>query len=146
MASFQTPEAPDEQVSENIRLLLAHFHQTEQARLDDVKSRLRTQIIPRLAQLRVANIEAAYSGYGDSGAIDGLQFRDAAGHRVDRASVPKDVIEQLENCVYSFLPSGFEINDGGQGTLTLDVATGRVSIQHQANVTETRDSTREFTL
>ena len=146
MASFQTPEAPDEQVSENIRLLLAHFHQTEQARLDDVKSRLRTQIIPRLAQLRVANIEAAYSGYGDSGAIDGLQFRDAAGHRVDRASVPKDVIEQLENCVYSFLPSGFEINDGGQGTLTLDVATGRVSIQHQANVTETRDSTREFDL
>ena len=56
------------------------------------------------------------------------------------------MIEELENCVYSFLPAGFEINDGSQGTLTLDVATGRVSIQHQANVTETRDSTREFTL
>ena len=146
MAHFQTPEAPDEQVSENILLLLAHFHQTEQARLDDVKSRLRTQIIPRLAQHRVANIEAAYSGYGDSGAIDGLQFRDAAGQRVDRASLPKDVIEQLENCVYEFLPAGFEINDGSQGTLTLDVTTGRVSIQHQANYTETHDSTREFTL
>ena len=114
--------------------------------MDDVKSRLRTQIIPRLAQHRVANIEAAYSGYGDSGAIDGLLFRDAAGQRVDRASLPKDVIEQLENCVYEFLPAGFEINDGSQGTLTLDVATGRVSIQHQANVTETRDSTREFDL
>ena len=146
MASFQTPEDPDEQVSENVRLLLAHFHATEQARLNEAKSRLRTQIVPQLVQHRVANIEAAYSGYGDSGAIDGLQFRDAAGQRVDRASLPKDVIEQLENCVYEFLPAGFEIDDGSQGTLTLDVATGRVSIQHQANVTENRDSTREFDL
>ena len=146
MASFQTPEDPDEQVSENVRLLLAHFNATEQARLDGAKSKLRTEILPTLLKHRVANIEAAYSGYGDSGAIDGLQFRDAAGQRVDRASLPKDVIEQLENCVYEFLPAGFEINDGGQGTLTLDVATGRVSIQHQANVTETRDSTREFDL
>ena len=146
MASFQTPEDPDEQVSENVRLLLAHFHESEQARLDGAKTKLRTEILPALVQHRVANIEAAYSGYGDSGAIDGLQFRDSAGQRVDRASLPKDVIEQLENCVYEFLPAGFEVDDGSQGTLTLDVVTGRVSIQHQANVTETRDSTREFDL
>ena len=146
MASFQTPEDPDEQVSKNVRLLLARFHATEQARLEQAKSKLRVEVLPALRKHRVANIEAAYSGYGDSGAIDGLQFRDAAGQRVDRASVPQDVIEQLENCVYEFLPSGFEVDDGSQGTLTLDVATGRVSIQHQANVTETRDSTREFTL
>ena len=146
MASFQTPEDPDEQVSENVRLLLAHFHESEQARLDGAKTKLRTEILPALVQHRVANAEAAYSGYGDSGAIDGLQFRDAAGQRVDRASVPQDVIEQLETCVYEFLPAGFEIDDGSQGTLTLDVATGRVSIQHQANVTENRDSTREFDL
>ena len=146
MASFQTPEDPDEQVSKNVRLLLARFHATEQARLEQAKSKLRVEVLPALRKHRVANIEAAYSGYGDSGAIDGLQFRDAAGQRVDRASVPQDVIEQLENCVYEFLPAGFEIDDGSQGTLTLDVATGRVSIQHQANVTETRDSTREFDL
>ena len=146
MASFQTPEDPDEQVSKNVRLLLARFHATEQARLEQAKSKLRVEVLPALRKHRVANIEAAYSGYGDSGAIDGLQFRDSAGQRVDRASVPQDVIEQLENYVYEFLPSGFEIDDGSQGTLTLDVATGRVSIQHQANVTETRDSTREFDL
>ena len=145
MTTTQIDEGPPDE-NENIRLLLAHYYKTEQARLNEAKSRLRTQIIPRLAQHRVANIEAAYSGYGDSGAIDGLQFRDAAGQRVDRASLPKDVIEQLENCVYEFLPAGFEVDDGSQGTLTLDVATGRVSIQHQANVTETRDSTREFDL
>lgn len=136
----------DEQMSENVRLLLAHFHQTEQARMDDAKKRLRTQIIPRLVQHRVANIEAAYSGYGDSGAIDGTQLRDPAGQRVDRASLPPDVIEQLETCIYEFLPAGFEINDGGQGTLTIDTRTAKVTIQHQENYTETRDSTREFEL
>ena len=149
MTAPQIQEGPAEEQpaeNENIRLLLAHFHQTEQARLDEAKSRLRTDLLPVFVQHRVASIEAAYSGYGDSGAIDGLQFRDAAGQRVDRASVPQDVFEQLENCVYEFLPAGFEIDDGSQGTLTLDVATGRVSIQHQENYTESRDSTREFDL
>ena len=136
----------DEQMSENVRLLLAHFHQTEQARMDDAKNRLRSEIIPRLVQHRVASIEAAYSGYGDSGAIDGLQFRDSAGQRVDRAGLPKDMIEQLETCIYEFLPAGFEINDGGQGALTIDTRTAKVTIQHQENYTETRDSTREFDL
>jgi len=126
--------------------ILKHFHQTEQARLEWAKTQLRTDILPALRNHRVANIEAAYSGYGDSGAIDGLQFRDSAGQRVERASLPKDVIEPLENCVYEFLPAGFEINDGGQGTLTIDTQTAKVTIQHQENYTETRDSNREFDL
>ena len=114
--------------------------------MDDAKKRLRTQIIPRLVQHRVATIEAAYSGYGDSGAIDGIQFRDAAGQRVDRTCLPTEIVEQLENCVYEFLPSGFEINDGGQGTVLIETQPAKVTLKHQENYTETRDSTREFTL
>ena len=132
--------------NENVRLLLAHFHQTEQARLEGAKSRLRAEIIPRLAQHRVTNVEVAYSGYGDSGAIDGVQFRDPAGQRVERTSLPVDVIEQMENVLYELLPAGFEINDGGQGTVTLDVQTGKITLAHQENYTDTRDSTREFDL
>ena len=149
MTTSQTHESPDnEQPSENenVRLLLAHYHQSEQARLEQAKAKLRTEILPALVQHRVANVEAAYSGYGDSGAIDGLQYRDAAGQRVDRASLPKGVIEQLENVLYEFLPAGFEINDGSQGTLTLDVLTGKATIQHQENYTASNDSTREFDL
>jgi hypothetical protein len=126
--------------------LLARYHESEQARLKEAKNRLRTDVLPALAQHRVANIEAAYSGYGDSGAIDGIQCRDETGSRVDRTSLPTPVIEQLENVLYEFLPAGFEINDGGQGTLTLDVQTATVTVKHQENYTETRDSTREFTL
>jgi hypothetical protein len=140
------PETPDEQVSESVQKLLAHFHQTEQARITDAKNRLRAELLPALRMHRVANIEAAYSGYGDSGAIDGVQYRDVAGERVDRTTIPQPLVEQLETCIYEFLPSGFEINDGGQGTLTLDTQTAKVTIQHQENYTETRDSTREFDL
>jgi hypothetical protein len=132
--------------TEEFQQIMAHFHQTEQARMEDAKAKLRTQILPALAEHRVANIEAAYSGYGDSGAIDGIQYRDEAGVRVDRTTLPAPVIEQLENVLYEFLPSGFEINDGGQGTLTLDVRTAKVTLTHQENYTDTRDSTREFTL
>jgi ABC-type uncharacterized transport system permease subunit len=145
MTDFQTSADPPDE-NENIRLLLAHFHEAEQARMEDAKKRLRTQIIPGLVQHRVANIEAAYSGYGDSGAIDGIQYRDEAGVRLDRGSLPTPVVEQLENVLYEFLPAGFEINDGGQGTLTINTQTAKVTIQHQENYTETRDSTREFDL
>ncbi len=145
MTDSHNPEDPADE-PENIRLLLAHFHEAEQARMEDAKKRLRTQIIPGLVQHRVANIEAAYSGYGDSGAIDGIQYRDEAGVRLDRGSLPTPVVEQLENVLYEFLPAGFEINDGGQGTLTIDTQTAKVTIQHQENYTETRDSTREFDL
>ena len=136
----------DEEVSENVRLLLAHYHQSEQARLERAKTQLRTDILPALRKHRVANIEAAYSGYGDSGAIDGVQYRDKAGVRVEREKIAAALTEQLENVLYEFLPAGFEINDGGQGTLTVDVQTSRVTIKHQENYTASRDSTREFDL
>jgi hypothetical protein len=126
--------------------LLARYHESEQARLENAKSRLRDVIGPQLLQRGVANVEAGYSGYGDSGAIDGVQFRDVAGQRVDRTVIPADLNASLDNCLYEFLPAGFEINDGGQGTLTLDVQTGRITLKHQENYTETRDSTREFDL
>jgi len=126
--------------------IIAHYHQSEQARLEQAKAKLRTEILPALVQHRVANVEAAFSGYGDSGAIDGLQYRDAAGQRVDRETIPATLVEELENVLYEFLPAGFEINDGSQGTLTLDVVTGKATIQHQENYTASRDSTQEYTL
>ena len=126
--------------------ILRHYMTGVEDQVQQAKNTLRTEIMPALLKSGVANVEAAYSGYGDSGAIDGTQFHDPSGQRVDRATIPTLVVEQLENCIYEFLPSGFEINDGGQGTLTLDVPTGRITLAHQENYTESRDSTREYHL
>jgi hypothetical protein len=142
---FMSANSPGD-LNAEFQQILAHYHQSEQARLEQAKAKLRTEILPALAQHRVANVEAAYSGFGDSGAIDGLQFRDAAGQRVDRETIPATLVEELENVLYEFLPAGFEINDGGQGTLTLDTQTAKVTIKHQENYTESHDSTREFDL
>jgi hypothetical protein len=129
-----------------IEQLIADMNRSEAERQRDNSRKLREEILPQLAALGIANIEVAYSGYGDSGAIDGCQYRDSDGSRVDRALIPTSLVESLESCVYEFLPAGFEINDGGQGTLTIDVPKGTVTIAHQENYTESRDSTREFRL
>ena len=43
------------------------------------------------------HVEAAHSGYGDSGAIDGMQFRDKSGVRVERDKIHAVLKEKLEN-------------------------------------------------
>jgi hypothetical protein len=128
----------------SIQELLERFTLSSQNRLQTSQDKLRNEIIPSLMASGVANVEAAYSGYGDSGAIDGVQFRDKSGVRVEREKIPAVLTEKLENALYEFLPAGFEINDGGQGTLTLDVQTGRLTLQHQENETVSNDSTSEW--
>ena len=130
----------------SVEQMIAEMQRAEERERRETSNRLRNEILPQFRELGVANIEVAYSGYGDSGAIDGVQYRGPTGIRVDRAAIPEKLIEDLESCVYSFLPPGFEINDGGQGSLTIDVQLAKVTIQHQENYTESRDSTREFTL
>ena len=128
----------------SIQELLERFALSSQNRLQTSQDKLRNEIIPALMASGVANVEAAYSGYGDSGAIDGVQFRDKSGVRVEREKIPAVLTEKLENVLYEFLPAGFEINDGGQGTLTLDVQTSTVKLEHQENYTESTSSTREW--
>jgi hypothetical protein len=128
----------------SIQELLERFTLSSRSRLQTSKDKLRNEVIPALMASGVANVEASYSGYGDSGAIDGVQYRDKSGVRVEREKIPAALTEKLENVLYEFLPAGFEINDGGQGTLTLDAQTGRLTLQHQENETVSNDSTREW--
>ena len=131
---------------EYLEQFMAQYRQQEVARLDTAKARLKTEIIPRLKQWGVSKVRAEYSGYGDSGCIDGITYLDAHDQPVNMALVQPDGAPVIEDVLYEFLPAGFEINDGSQGTLTIDVAAGTVTLEHGENYTETRDSTQEFTL
>ena len=130
----------------SVEQMIAEMQRAEERERRETNDRLRNEILPQFRRLGVANIEVSYSGYGDSGAIDGIQYRDPTGIRVDRATIPEKLIEDLESCVYTYLPAGFEIGEGAQGTLTIDVGAAKVTIQHQENYTESHDSTREFPL
>ena len=138
----KTPANLDSQLRE---IMASYFGETER-KLQATKAKLRIEIMPALVAFGVANIEAAYSGYGDSGAIDGIQYRDKSGLRVQRETIPAGLTEELETCLYEFLPAGFEINEGSQGTLTLDIAASRITLTHQENDTGSPDSTVEFDL
>ena len=130
----------------SVEQMITEMQRAEERERRETNNRLRNEILPQFRELGVANIEVAYSGYGDSGAIDGVQYRDIAGIRVDRATIPEKLIEDLESCVYELLPAGFEIGEGAQGTLTIDVQLANVTLQHQENCTDSHDSTREFPL
>ena len=126
--------------------IMAGFMASEQSRVDTATRELSDVLIPQFRQYGVAHIEAAYSGYGDSGAIDGVQYRDSAGLRVDREKIPTAVHEALDKCLYEFLPAGFEINDGSQGTLSIDLSANVLTLNHGENELQTRETSQQHFL
>ena len=130
----------------SVEQMIAEMQRAEERERRETTDRLRDQILPQFRRLGVANIEVAYSGYGDSGAIDGVQYRGPTGIRVDRATIPEKLIEDLESCVYELLPAGFEIGEGAQGTLTIDVGAANVAIIHETNYTASESTTKEYAL
>jgi len=126
--------------------IMNEFMASEQTRIEAATRQLRDVLMPELRQYGIASVEVAYSGYGDSGAIDGVQYRDSAGQRVAREKIPTAVHEALDKCLYEFLPSGFEINDGSQGTLTIDLPANVLTLNHGENEMHTRETSRQHFL
>jgi hypothetical protein len=98
------------------------------------------EVLPVLTQKKVATVVAEYSGEGDSGGVDLLAFQTAKGKRI---TVDKAVEEVLYELIDSYLPSGFEVNEGGHGVATLDVATGKVKVEHNQRFESYHSSTSE---
>ena len=124
--------------------LLAQYREHEQARLEAAKATLKSTIILRLKQWGVAKVKAEYSGYGDSGCINHIAYLDAHDQPVNMDMVRSASDPEIERVLYEFLPSGFEINDGGQGDVYIDVQAGTVKLEHEENYTESRVSSREW--
>ena len=126
--------------------LLVAIQRAADERRQATTNRLRNDFLPRLQSLGVAEVSVDYSGYGDSGAIDFVDFEDAGGKPIDVEARDAGLVDDLRELVYEFLPDGFENGDGGQGDLYIDVVSGTVRLDHGENYTETRSTTREFTL
>lgn len=140
----QTPQHAADDINADLNNILSTYMASIEQQIEQARRTLAVEVLPALLACGVANIEIAYSGYGDSGAIDGVQFRDAAGLRVVRDNIPAGVREKLETSAYAFLPAGFENNDGGQGSLTIDLPTRKITIRHEQNEVVGRQSTREW--
>ena len=118
------------------------------------------RILERLRALAVASAQAEYNGYGDSGQLEAVEliggggdaaragvtvgrveqrFEDGRWTRVveDREVALDEALKDLFYDALEMLAPGWEINDGSQGTVSLVVATGKIDLCHDWNVTAT---------
>jgi len=80
----------------------------------------------------VATITIEYDGMGDDGEIDRVQFRTANG---DDVQVEDDqLIEDISDYACDLLPSGWEINQGSFGELTVDLVKGTIHREHNQRI------------
>lgn len=103
----------------------------------------REQTLPKLQALGIEKVVGGYSGYGDSGDLHDL---DCYGPEKQPVEIDESLREVLRRFLYEYLPDGYEINDGGQGNVTINLQTMRVELEHEENYTETRSSHEEYDL
>ena len=101
----------------------------------------RKESLPQLQALTVEKVVGGYSGYGDSGDLHDLQCVGPDGKPVEIDEVLR---RKCVDFLYEFLPDGYENNEGGQGTVTLNLETMRIELEHEENYTETKSSYEEY--
>jgi hypothetical protein len=133
-------------MSDNIDALPKYdFEAQHRAYLEKCRTRYTNAIHtlpPRLSALGVAVVSASYSGCGDSGQIDGVDFH-TADNRIVTSDIPGDLQNEVENFLYDaleFRHGGWENNDGGGGEFRWVLATNYMEHTHRDFYTET-DST-----
>ena len=107
---------------------------------------LRQEVFPRLKSLGVAKVRVEYSGYGNTRAINYVEYFDGESQPVDVSSGWPACSPIIEHVVHEFLPENFEAGQGGQGDVTIDIDAKTLTVEHEENYTASNDSTREFDL
>lgn len=58
--------------------------------------------------------------------------------------VTKELAAEFEEAVFDLLPSGWEINDGSYGEIIVDIASEKITVEHNERYTEVRSETFNF--
>ena len=94
----------------------------------------KTEVLKFTDQLRVAGVTkvtVSYSGDGDEGRTEPPQFQDAAHNPIDESSLQPNLdIRKLGDLLEGFAPEGYEDGEGGHGTITFDLQTGKIRVEH----------------
>lgn len=100
---------------------------------------------PRLIALGVAIVSANYSGCGDSGQVDEVDFH-TDDNRVVTGDIPKDLQQEVETLLYDAIEyrhGGYENNDGGEGEFRWVLKTNYMEHTHRDFYTESSSSYHE---
>ena len=99
----------------------------------------RSDLLKALREKGVEEIEACYDGYADSGNVQGVTVTPGS---VDLGDLESRLADFVWGIAYNLHP-GFEVNDGGEGTLTWDVAEDRIDVDHADFYTARNDYSHE---
>jgi hypothetical protein len=79
----------------------------------------------------VTKVTVSYSGDGDEGRAEPPQLQGEAGNPIDESSWPPDLdTQKLGDLLEGFAPEGYEDGEGGHGTITFHVQTGKIRVEH----------------
>ena len=138
---------------------------------DEAYQRNKENVMRALGGLRVARVEVEYDGSGDSGSVQGVTFYDEQDKTIDSVLVrnqiqfyhvyssysdgdytakiskeQKSINDVFENLAEKFLDDegiDWYNNDGGYGVCVFDFETGKVTLKHEARITDTEYSEHE---
>lgn len=98
-------------------------------------------IIPKLADLGVTKLTVHYSGSGDEGFIDSIEFEP------DGVVIPPELKEQISDLADEFLYAehgSWGDGDGATGTIVIDPIKGKIVNEHGWYFTDVNYESKEF--
>ena len=79
----------------------------------------------------VSKVSVSYSGDGDEGRAEPPQFQNSADCAIEESNLPADLdTATLGDLLEAFAPEGYEDGEGGHGTITFDLQTGKIRVEH----------------
>ena len=106
---------------------------------EEARQRERIELRDLLRTKGVERVEAGYDGYGDSGNVSHVAMSPMDVEVKELAARLADFIWAI---AYNLNP-GFEIDDGGEGTLTWDIGKDRIDVNHVAFIYDSFESVHE---
>ena len=108
---------------------------------------VRANFLKELRAIGADELVSSYDGYGDEGNVHDLGvFKEVEDEQLGAIKtplkLPSGMQDKLKDFVWSFAYAkspGFEINEGGFGTLTWDLGTDNITLEHSNRYMETED-------
>lgn len=95
-----------------------------------------TQVFNDLYERGYRQVRVSYSGYGDSGSVDAAFAFETAGEppTYPGQRLPEAQSNVIADWVESFLPGGWEINEGADGEAVINLRWGGSNSHHPAYI------------
>lgn len=85
----------------------------------------------KLRAAGVAKVIVSYYGDGDEGRAEPPQFQDTADNPLEESRLSGDLdIRKLGDLLEGFAPEGYEDGEGGFGTVTFNIETLTIRVEH----------------